>query len=89
MVSQNSRLDPEFIERQRGRLEALRAELTGIEREVNEEERDLETEYAAEVADSGDQSQNLYAREVDAGFHDEAERRLRRVMRNCSDEKIG
>ncbi len=78
----NNELDKEFVEKQRARLEELRAELVrmveGLEEDQQyraEEEEDF-TEH-----DSGDRSQSLFTRELDAGVEETVERRLRTVER--------
>lgn len=78
----NSELDKEFVEKQRARLEELRAELVrmiaGLEEDQQyraEEEEDF-TQH-----DSGDRSQSLFTRELDAGVEETVERRLRTVER--------
>jgi DnaK suppressor protein len=79
---QNKGLDREFVEKQRERLEELRAELrrmvTGLEEDQEdraEDEGDL-TEH-----DSGDMSQSLFTRELDATVEQTVEQRLRAVER--------
>src|SRR5215207_7156743 len=78
----NSDLDQEFVERQRERLEELRAELVrmveGLEEDQQfraEEEEDF-TEH-----DSGDMSQSLFTREIDATVEQTMEKRLQSVDR--------
>jgi DnaK suppressor protein len=75
-------LDQEFIARQKRRLQELKAELERIhdglendERFRSEEEGDF-TEH-----DSGDRSQSLFTREVDATIDEQVERRLKLVER--------
>jgi RNA polymerase-binding transcription factor len=79
---ESNKLDREFVEKQRGRLEELRAELVrmveGLEEDQRfraEEEEDL-TEH-----DSGDMSQSLFTREMDATVEQTMEKRLQFVDR--------
>ena len=79
---ESNKLDKEFAEKQRGRLEELRAELVqmveGLEEDQQfraEEEEDL-TEH-----DSGDLSQSLFTREMDATVEQTMEKRLQSVDR--------
>jgi len=79
---ESNKLDKEFVERQRGRLEELRAELVrmveGLEEDQQfraEEEEDF-TEH-----DSGDMSQSLFTREMDATVEQTMEKRLQSVDR--------
>jgi DnaK suppressor protein len=78
----NSELDQEFIEQQKQRLQDLKSELErvrdglqGDERFRAEEEEDF-TEH-----DSGDMSQSLFTRELDATVERQVERRLENVER--------
>jgi DnaK suppressor protein len=75
-------LDQEFIARQKQRLQDLKSELErvrdglqGDERVRAEEEEDF-TQH-----DSGDMSQSLFTREVDATIEQQVERRLQYVER--------
>jgi DnaK suppressor protein len=75
-------LDKEFVEEQRGRLEELRAELTRIARGLEEDQRDrAEDEGDFTEHDSGDMSQSLFTREMDATVEQVTERRLASVER--------
>jgi len=82
VVMESNKLDKEFVEKQRERLEELRAELVrmieGLEEDQQfraEEEEDL-TEH-----DSGDLSQSLFTREMDATVEQTMEKRLQSVDR--------
>jgi len=79
---ESNKLDKEFVEKQRERLEELRAELVrmveGLEEDQQfraEEEEDF-TEH-----DSGDMSQSLFTREIDATVEQTMEKRLQSVDR--------
>ena len=75
-------LDKEFVEEQRGRLEELRAELTRLARGLEEDQRDrAEDEEDFTEHDSGDMSQSLFTREMDATVEQVTERRLASVER--------
>jgi DnaK suppressor protein len=78
----NTELDEGFVQQQRQRLEELHDELTrlrdgleGDQQNRAEDEGDM-TEH-----DSGDMSQSLFTREVDATVEEQVERRLQHVER--------
>jgi len=78
----NTELDEGFVQQQRQRLEELHGELTrlrdgleGDQQNRAEDEGDM-TEH-----DSGDMSQSLFTREVDATVEEQVERRLQHVER--------
>lgn len=89
MSDKNSELDRAFIERQRERLEALRAQLSAMEEDTEAEGRALRDEYAGEPRDSGDEGANMAQREIDAALSDEDERRLRAIRRALDKIKEG
>jgi DnaK suppressor protein len=75
-------VDKEFVEKQRGRLEELRAELTRLVRGLEEDQRDrAEDEEDFTEHDSGDMSQSMFTREMDATVEQVTERRLASVER--------
>ena len=75
-------LDKVFVEEQRGRLEELRAELSRLARGLEEDQRDrAEDEEDFTEHDSGDMSQSLFTREMDATVEQVTERRLASVER--------
>ena len=78
----NGESDQEFVDRQRQRLEELRVELERVRDGLRddagfraEEEEDF-TQH-----DSGDMSQSLFTRELDATVEQQVERRLQNVER--------
>jgi DnaK suppressor protein len=78
----NNELDKEFIEKQRERLQELRAELLRMVDGLEEDQRDrAEDEEDFTEHDAGDQSQSLFTRELDAGVEQTVERRLQNVER--------
>ena len=78
----NTELDQEFVEQQRQRLEQLREELVQLSGGLEEDQRDrAEDEGDMTENDSGDMSQSLFTREVDATVEEQVERRLRHVER--------
>ena len=78
----NNELDKEFVEKQRERLEELRAELTGVVRGLEEDQRaQAEDEDDFTEHDSGDMSQSLFDREMDATLEQTIESRLQYVER--------
>jgi DnaK suppressor protein len=75
-------LDEQFVEKQRERLEQLRDELARIVRGMEEDQRDrAEDEEDYTEHDSGDMSQSLFTREMDATVEQMAEKRLQSVAR--------
>ena len=79
---QNDEIDQQFVEHQRERLVGLRDELVRIREGMAEDERDLsESEGDFTQHDSGDMSQSMFTREMDASIGEQAERRLGEVDR--------
>ena len=78
----NGALDRDFIESQRRRLVELRDELTGVRDGLNEDQRELEGQGDDFTeTDSGDMSQSIFDREMDATVEQQMERRLEQVER--------
>jgi DnaK suppressor protein len=78
----NTELDQEFVQQQRQRLEELREELARMRGGLEEDQRDrAEDEGDMTENDSGDMSQSLFTREVDATVEEQVERRLQHVER--------
>jgi DnaK suppressor protein len=78
----NGELDQEFIEQQRQRLLELKSELERVRGGLQEDERfRAEEEEDFTEHDSGDMSQSLFTREVDATVERQVERRLEHVER--------
>jgi DnaK suppressor protein len=77
----NTQLDEQFVEQQRGRLEELKEELLRIRRGMEEDERDRSQEEQDAELDSGDESQQMFTREMDATIGEQMERRLEDVER--------
>jgi DnaK suppressor protein len=78
----NGTLDQEFIDDQRQRLIDLRDELTRLRDGLDEDEVELEgggDDFSE--TDSGDMSQSIFEREMDASVEEGIERRLREVGR--------
>ena len=79
---ENRELDREFIEKQRARLEELRAELSQMVEGLEEDQRyRAEEEEDFTEHDSGDMSHSLFTREMDATVGQTLERRLQNVER--------
>jgi DnaK suppressor protein len=74
-------LDKEFIEQQRGRLLDRKAELERMQRDAYEVSRERSQEYQDAQADSGDESQYLFEREVDATLGQQFGQELKDVSR--------
>lgn len=82
MVLASTKLDQEFIQQQRQRLEELREELVRMRGGLEEDQRErAEDEGDMTENDSGDMSQSLFTREVDATVEEQVERRIRHVER--------
>ena len=78
----NDEIDQQFVEGQRERLVGLRDELVRIREGMAEDERDLgEKEGDFTQHDSGDMSQSMFTREMDASIGEQVGRRLREVDR--------
>ena len=74
-------LDQQFVESQRERLVSLRDELVRIKEGMADDERDLGAGRGGHQLDSGDLSQDMFTREMDASIGEQVERRLREVDR--------
>jgi DnaK suppressor protein len=82
VILANNELDKEFVEKQRERLEELRAELARIVEGLEEDQQDrAESEGDMTENDSGDMSQSLFTREMDATVEQTMEKRLESVDR--------
>ena len=78
----NNELDKEFVEKQRERLEGLRAELARMVEGLEEDQQDrAESEGDMTENDSGDMSQSLFTREMDATVDQTMDKRLDSVDR--------
>ncbi len=87
---ENKELDQEFIEKQRARLEELRAELSQMVEGLEEDQRyRAEEEEDFTEHDAGDMSRSLFTREMDATVGQTLERRLQNVERALQKIKEG
>lgn len=78
----NSELDQEFVEKQRQRLQEIKAELERMVRGLEEDQQHrAEEEGDFTQHDSGDMSQSLFTRELDATVEQTMEKRLEAVER--------
>jgi len=77
----NAEVDETFVVRQKERLEQLRDELVRIQRGMREDEQDRSEEQGDTTLDSGDQSQRMFDREMDASIGEQSGRRLEEVER--------
>ena len=79
-MQRDDEFDQQFVERQRERLLALRDELLRIREGVAADERDFgEDEGDFTQHDSGDMSQSMFTREMDASIGVQVERRLQKI----------
>ena len=74
-------LDQQFVESQRERLVGLRDELVRIREGMAEDERNLGEAEGDTQLDSGDLSQDMFTREMDASIGEQVGRRLGEVDR--------
>src|SRR4028119_719221 len=78
----NSELDREFVEKQRQRLQEIKAEMERMVRGLEEDQQyRAEEEGDFTQHDSGDMSQSLFNRELDATVEQTMEKRLESVDR--------
>jgi DnaK suppressor protein len=80
-VLAGNELDKEFIERQKSRLLERKAELERMRDGVREDERDRSQEEQDTQFDSGDESQYMFTREMDATLGQQFDRQLEEVNR--------
>jgi DnaK suppressor protein len=74
-------LDEKFIAQQKERLQDLKEELLRVRRGMEEDERQRSEEERDTQLDSGDMSQEMFTREMDATIGEQVERRLKDVDR--------
>ena len=77
----NVELDERFVAQQKERLRELREELLRIQRGVHGDEQNMSEEQGDTQLDSGDQSQQMFNREMDATIGEQAGLRLQDVER--------
>jgi DnaK suppressor protein len=80
MTAKNE-LDEKFIAQQKERLQNLKEELLRVRRGMEEDERQRSEEERDTQLDSGDMSQEMFTREMDATIGEQVERRLKDVDR--------
>lgn len=81
-MAKNEGLDPSFVDRQKERLLKEREELQRVVRGMEEDQQErAEAEGDFTEHDSGDMSQSMFNREMDATVAQQAEERLREVER--------
>ena len=74
-------LDEKFVAQQKQRLQDLKEELLRVRRGMEEDERQRSEEERDTQLDSGDMSQEMFTREMDATIGEQVERRLKDVDR--------
>jgi DnaK suppressor protein len=77
----NSELDERFIAQQKDRLQSLKEELLRIRTGMSADERQRAENEGDTQLDSGDMSQEMFTREMDATIGEQVERRLKDVDR--------
>lgn len=80
-VVANNELDEQFVAQQKERLQDLKGELLRIQRGMEEDEQDRGESEGDTQADSGDISQSIFDREMDATIGGQVGRRLEDVQR--------
>jgi len=78
---QRTDLSPDFIEKQRQRLVALRGRLLGGEENNLARERTFQQQYGDEAAEEEDKAQDMAQLEVDQALHDVDDRRIANIER--------
>jgi DnaK suppressor protein len=81
MTEHNERLSPEFIARQKQRLEELRAQLLGMDQAAGAQDRNFHEEHADEPREAEDDGQDMAGQEVQQALHDVNQRRLNDINR--------
>lgn len=81
MSDHGNNLNKAFIEQQRQRLEALRAQLLGIEQRTLAKERSLQEERGDEAEEFEERAQDMSQLEINQALHDVDKRRLAAVER--------
>jgi len=77
----DQQMDQQFVESQRKRLVGLRDELLRIKEGMADDERNLGEAEGDTQFDSGDLSQDMFTREMDASIGEQVQRRLGEVDR--------
>jgi RNA polymerase-binding transcription factor len=80
-LATNSELDEKFIAQQRDRLQHLKEELLRIRTGMSADEQERAENEGDTQLDSGDMSQEMFTREMDATIGEQVERRLKDVDR--------
>ncbi len=81
MSESNAKLDPRFIEQQRKRLVALRAQLLGGEEQGLKQARAIGGDYREEAQELEDEAQRMEERQIQYGLYGVEEGRLRAIDR--------
>jgi DnaK suppressor protein len=81
MPNETETLSPEFIEAQRQRLERLRGELLGAERERVDDVQAANDERGEEAAEFEDRAQDMARDEIRQAWHDVDKPRLANIER--------
>jgi DnaK suppressor protein len=80
-LATNSELDEKFIAQQGDRLQHLKEELLRIRTGMSADEQERAENEGDTQLDSGDMSQEMFTREMDATIGEQVERRLKDVDR--------
>lgn len=81
MANENAGLSAAFVAQQRKQLEALRAQLMGMEQKREAEVRALTEQYGDEPRDWGDEGAHMAQIDIDQALHLAGDRRLATVER--------
>lgn len=80
-MSGKTPLDPAFIERQRKRLLAMRAQISQGEEGRASEARSVQEEHGGEAQEYEERAQDLEKKEIYQGLHEVDQRRLENITR--------
>jgi DnaK suppressor protein len=81
VILTSNELDEKFIAHQKERLQNLKEELLRVRRGMTEDEQERSDEYQDTQPDSGDESQYMFTRGMNATIGEQVERRLGDVDR--------
>jgi len=92
MPDSNDALDPAFVEAQRRRLEAMRAESAGGERQTIAEEQAFAADHGEEAREAEEEGQRMARIEIEQDLNAARDRRLAaidRALRKIEDGSYG
>jgi DnaK suppressor protein len=81
VTRETSRLDPEFIERQKRRLTKMRQQILGARRDLENEEASVKDELSGQAREYEDEAQKLTTLEIDENLQAVEDDRLSDIER--------